>query len=167
MKLFGRNGGDGAEDDPAEAYAGLRRLALGLTREALGPSAPLDAPVVALLMDSGMANAVATLVGVADGTTSLYYSTGGGVIGAGARHDVAAATHRWIQTGAQLLGQLSPIDEAPLPAAGRVQFVAVTPGGLLGAGAQASELGERLHALAPLFYAAHGVITQIRLTQAA
>jgi hypothetical protein len=167
MKLFGRNGGDEAEADPAEAYAGLRRLALGLTAESLGTSALPHTPVVALLMDTGMSNAVATLVGVADGTTSLYYSTGGGVIGAGLRHDVAAATHRWLQTCGQMLGQLSPIEDAPLPAEGMVQFVAVTPGGLLGAVASSAELGERLHPLSPLFYAAHGVITQIRLTQAA
>src|SRR5260221_3790710 len=94
VKLFGRQAG--GEGDPAEAYAGLRRLALSLGAESVGRSLPPDAPVVAVLMDSGMANAVATLVGVADGTTSLYYSTGGGVIGAGARHDVAAATHRWL-----------------------------------------------------------------------
>ncbi len=167
MKLFGRNRGDGGEADPAEAYAGLRRLALSLTAESLGPGAPSNAPAIALLMDTGMAKAVATLVGVADGTTSLYYSSGGGVIGAGARHDVAAATHRWLQTAGELLGQLSPIADAPLPAEGMTQFVAVTRGGLLGAVAPAAELAERLHPLSPLFYAAHGVITQVRLTQAA
>jgi len=166
MKLFGRQAG-GEQGDPAETSAGLRRLALSLTAESLGTSAPPNAPVVALLMDSGMSNAVATLVGVADGTTSLYYSTGGGVIGAGTRHDVAAATHRWLQAGAELLGQLSPIEDAPLPAEGLAQFVAVTPGGLLGAVASVAELGERRHPLSPLFYAGHGVITQIRLTQAA
>jgi hypothetical protein len=48
-----------------------------------------------------------------------------------------------------------------------VQFVAVTTGGLLAAVAAAGELGERHHALSPLFYAGHGVITQIRLSQAA
>lgn len=168
MKLFARNGGrGGAGGDPAEAYDGLRRLALNLTAESLGADAPPEAPVVAMLMDSGMAKAVATLVGVADGTTSLYYSTGGGVIGAGTRHDVAAATHRWLRVAGELLGQLSPIEEAPLPSEGMVQFVAVTHGGLFGAVAPTAELGERLHALSPLFYAAHGVITQIRLTQAA
>ena len=45
-----------------------------------------------------------------------------------------------------------------------MQFVAVTHGGLLGAVAPTAELGERLHPLSPLFYAAHGVIKQIRLT---
>jgi hypothetical protein len=166
MKIFGRKE-ESAGADPADVYLGLRRQVMNLTAASLGASAPPAVPVVALLMDNGMSNAVATLVGVADGTTSLYYSSGGGVIGAGARHDVAAATHRWLQIGLQFLGQLSPIEEPPLPAEGMVQLVAVTPDGLLGAAAPAAELGERTHPLSPLFYAAHGVITQIRLTQAA
>jgi hypothetical protein len=167
MKLFGRKGGDGAQADPAEAYHGLRRLALGLTAESLGSACPPDAPVVALLMESGLSGGVATLVGVIDGTTSLYYSTGGGVIGAGTRSGVSAATERWLQTCGALLGHLSPIQDAVLPDEGMAQFVAVTPGGLLAAGAPLAHLGERRHVLSPLFYAGHDVITQIRLTQAA
>ena len=167
MKLFGRKGGDGAQADPAEAYLGLRRLALGLTAGSLGSGCPADAPVVALLMESGMSGAVATLVGVADGTTSLYYSTGGGVIGAGTRRGVSAATDHWLQTCGALLEHLSPIHDAALPGEGVTQFVAVTPGGLLGAGAPMADLGERRHVLSPLFYAGHDVISRIRLTQAA
>jgi hypothetical protein len=166
MKLFARKE-EGADADPAEVYLGLRRQVLSLTADPSGASAPPGAPVVAMLMDNGMSNAVATVVGVADGTTSLYYSTGGGVIGAGARHDVATATQRWLRIGAHFLEQLTPIEEPPLPAEGMVQLVAVTPGGLRGVAAPAAELGERSHPLSPLFYAAHGVITQIRLTQAA
>jgi hypothetical protein len=167
MKLFGRKGGDGAQAGPAEAYLGLRRLALGLTADSLGSTCPPDAPVVALLMESGLSGAVATLVGVADGATSLYYSTGGGVIGAGTRGGVSAATDHWLQTCAELLEHLSPIDDAVLPGEGMAQFVAVTPGGLLGAGAAMADLGERRHVLSPLYYAGHDVITGIRLTQAA
>ena len=167
MKLFGRKGGDGAQADPAEAYLGLRRLALNLTADSLGSACPPGAPVVTLLMESGMSGGVATLVGVADGTTSLYYSTGGGVIGAGARPGVSAVTGRWLLTCSDLLDHLSPVEDAVLPAEGMVQFAVVTPGGLLGAGAPMAELGERRHVLSPLFYAGHDVITRIRLTQAA
>ena len=166
MSIFGRKG-SGAESDPAEVSAGLRRLALNLTAASLGPAAPPNPPVIALLMESGMPSAAATLAGVADGTTSLYYSTGGGVIGAGNRPEIAAATHRWLQASGPFLEHLSPIGDPPLPAEGMVQFVAVTPGGLLGAVAPIAELGERRHALSPLFYAGHGVIAQIRLSQAA
>jgi hypothetical protein len=166
MGIFGRKE-DGAGANPAEVSAGLRRLALSLTADSLGSAAPPDPPVIALLMESGMPSAVATLAGVADGTTSLYYSTGGGVIGAGNRDDIATATRRWLQASGQFLEHLSPIEDPQLPADGMVQFIAVTPGGLLRAVAPAAELGERRHALSALFYAGHGVIAQIRLSQAA
>jgi hypothetical protein len=167
MKLFGRKH-EGAGGEPAEAYDGLRTLALNLTAEALGANAPPDPAVIAVLMESGLSGgAVATLVGVADGTTSMYYSTGGGMIGAGARADVAAATHRWLEVARGSLDRLSPVTDPPLPAEGMAQFVVVTPGGLLSGVAPAAELGERRHLLSPLFFAGHGVITQIRLSQAA
>jgi hypothetical protein len=166
MNLFGRkHSGDGAGADPREVFLGLRSQVLNLT--AASPGCPPNAPVLALLMETGLARAAATLVGVADGTTSLYYSTGGGVIGAGTRRDVGIATARWLQTCGELLDQLSPVADPPLPSEGTVQFVAVTPGGLLGAVVPAADLGERRHALSPLFYAGHDVITQVRLTQAA
>jgi hypothetical protein len=44
-------------------------------------------------------------------------------------------------------------------------FVAVLPEGLRGARARENELGDGRHRLSPFFYAAHDVITQIRLTQ--
>ena len=166
MNLLRReHNGDGAAADPRAVYLGLRSQALNLTAVSLG--CPPDTPVVALLMESGLSQAAATLVGVADGTTSLYYSTGGGMIGAGSRRDVAIATGRWLQTCGGLLEQLSPVADPPLPSEGMVQFVAVTPGGLRGAVAPAGELAERRHALSPLFYAGNDVITQVRLTQAA
>ena len=43
-------------------------------------------------MDMGTRNATATLVGLADGTTSLYLSTGGAVIGGGEHPQVAGYT---------------------------------------------------------------------------
>jgi hypothetical protein len=43
----------------------------------------VDAPILALLMETGYPEAVATLVAVADGTSSLYFSNGGGFIGVG------------------------------------------------------------------------------------
>ena len=166
MNLFGRkHSGDGAGADPRDVYLGLRSQALNLTAASVGCSP--ETPVQALLMETGLSEAAATLVGVADGTTSLYYSTGGGLIGAGTRRDVAIATERWLQTCGELLDQLSPVADPPLPTEGTVQFVAVTPDGLLGAVAPAAELGERRHALSPLFFAGHDVISQIRLTQAA
>jgi hypothetical protein len=117
------------------------------------------------LMETGYPEAVATLVAVVDGTSSLYFSNGGGFIGAGTHAAVAEASRRWLETGQAFLPQLSLITDPPLPAEALTQFVAVTREGLRGIVAPEEELGEGRHALSPLFHAGHDVITQIRLTQ--
>ena len=114
-------------------------------------------------METGYPEAVATLVAVADGTTSLYFSNGGGVIGAGEHAAVAEAGRRWLETGGEFLDRLSPVTDPALPAESETQFVAVTPGGLRWELAREDDLGEGEHPLSPLFYAGQDVITQIRL----
>ena len=98
---FGRKRGDEERGSNADAYFGLRRQVLDLTPDQLGIAS--DTPVIALLMETGYPEAVATLVGVIDGSTSLYFSNGGGVIGAGAHPEVAAATERWLDMSLDLL----------------------------------------------------------------
>ena len=109
--------------------------------------------------------AVATLVGVADGTASLYFSNGGGFIGAATHANVAEANRRRLETGIESLPELSVVTDPPLPAEGMTQFVAVTPAGLRGSVAPEEEFGDGRHRLSPLFHAGHDVITQIRLAQ--
>jgi hypothetical protein len=153
------NGGNPPSGE--EMYAILRRQVLDLSPDQLG----VDATILALLAETGYAEAVATLVAVVDGTTSLYFSNGGGVIGAGTHEAVRVAAERLLELAAAELDQLSPVDEPGLPAVGRTQFVAVTPMGLLAAQADESDLAERRHELSPLFYATHDVITQVRLVE--
>ena len=149
-------------EPPAEAYTRLREQILGLTAEQLN-DAYADAPLLALAMDMGYPEGAATLIGVVDGASSLYFSNGGGIIGAGEHATVAEANRRLLEAGRGLLHELAAISSAPLPEEGMTQFVAVTPGGLRGASAPEQELGGGGHALSPLFYAAQDVITQIRL----
>jgi hypothetical protein len=149
----------------AEIYTSLRQQVLDLRREQLVDSADADIPLTALLMETGYPEAVATLVGVADGSSSLYFSNGGGVIGAGEHSAVAEATRRWLETGSEFLSQLSAASDPPPPDEGLTQFVAVTDEGLRAARALEEELGNGEHALSPLFYAGHDVITQIRLVE--
>jgi hypothetical protein len=163
MRIFGRK--RGTDQQQADVYEGLRRQALHLTPDQLG--APFSrAPILALLMETGYPEAAATLVGVADGTTSLYFSNGGGFIGAGTHAAVAEANRRWLDVGGTFLPELTELADPGLPDVGITQFVAVTADRLRGAVAAEEELGEGRHRLSPLFYAAQDVITQIRLTQA-
>jgi hypothetical protein len=138
---------------------------LDLTSEQLGDSFA-EEPLLALVMETRYPEAVATLVAVVDGTTSLYFSNGGGVVGAGSHAAVAEASERWLEAGRAVLAQLSEVTEPRLPADGVTQLLAVTPAGMRGLAVPEAELGEGRHDLAPLFYAGQDVITQIRLAEA-
>ena len=149
--------------EPAEVYVGLRGQALAVTRELLDPATATDGPVLALLMETGYPAAVASLVGLADGTTSMYFSNGGGMIGAGQHDLVAAATHRWLGLAEEVLDELPEAPaEVALPGLGIAQIVAVTESGLRAARAPEEELGGGGHSLSALFYAGHDVIAAIR-----
>jgi hypothetical protein len=164
VRLFGRKR-EAEQAQAAEVYTDLREQVLRLRPDQLEDGSFDDAEVIALLMETGYPEAVATLVVVADGTSSLYFSNGGGLIGAGTHAPVADASRRLLQRGHEFLPHLSSVTDPPLPAEGLTQFVAVTRKGLRGAGAPEAELGEGEHPLSPLFYAGHDVITQIRLVE--
>jgi hypothetical protein len=163
MRFFSRKV-DTKQHTPAEVYEGLRQQVLRLTSDQLG-DAFAGAPILALLMETGYPKAVATLVGVVDGTSSLYLSNGGGFVGAGSHDAVAEANRRWLESGLTYLPKLPAISDPSLPTNGMTQFVAVTPEGHRGATAPEADLGNGRHSLSPFFYAAQEVITQIRLTQ--
>jgi hypothetical protein len=150
----------------AEVYRSLRQQVLRLTAEQLGDAAA-DEPMLALLMESVYATAVATLVAVVDGSTSMYFSNGGGIIGAGAHASVAEASRRWVEAGREILSRLSETTDPPPPAESMTQFVAVAPDGVRAALAPEIELQKSDHPLSPLFYAGHDVITQMRLAERA
>ncbi len=116
-------------------------------------------------MDTGYPEAVATLVGLADGTTSLYVSNGGGMIGGGQHPQVAEATQRLMNVAAGEIGRLTPEHDFPLPAEGMTHFIAVTPEDRLGASAPDAELGSGDHELSDLFFAAQDVITELRMVE--
>jgi hypothetical protein len=115
-----------------------------------------------VLMETGYPEASASLVAVADGTTSLYFSNGGGIIGAGEHPAVRNAAERFIALVDARVGLLTVADAHPLPSVGRVRFYARTFTDLRTAEAAERELGEGQHPLSPLFFAGHAVITAVR-----
>src|SRR5882724_6714324 len=83
---------------PEAVFAALRQNVLGLDPSAVGLAPTPGRPRVwGGLMDMGYPDRRwASLVVVGDGTVSLYTSTGGGMIGAGAHPNVAAVAERWL-----------------------------------------------------------------------
>jgi hypothetical protein len=145
-------------------YEGLRAAVLGLDPSEYGMSPTAELPRVwGAVMDTGYPNATATVVGLADNTTSLYTSTGGGMIGAGFHQTVATATQALLRTVERHLDQMPRATADELPGPDWVVLHALTHQGRHAVLAEEDELGYNRHPLAPVFHAFHEVITQLRL----
>jgi hypothetical protein len=115
------------------------------------------------LVDMGFPNGTASLVALGDGTTSLYMSSGGGVIGGGAHEDVRTEGHALLEELQDALPAFAADERDELPGDGEVHFVVLSYSGRRVATASEDELKDGTHALSPAFFAAHRVITALRL----
>jgi hypothetical protein len=149
------------EKDPAETSRELRQQALSVRASDLG-LATSTSRVWGLLMETAYPEAVATLVAFADGTTSLYFSTGGGTIGAGDHATVRMAAEEFLRIASDHVDQFTRATEYPLPNIGRVRFYVHTLDGVLTADRNEEDLGYERDPLSPVFHAGHAVIGAIR-----
>jgi hypothetical protein len=149
--------------DPVEMSQHLRAEALTRSARDLGLAPSAEHPnVFGIIMETGYPEAVATLAVFAEGSTSLYFSSGGGVIGAG-EHESVRATHEPFFAEAEAhLAAFKKATDTPTPAEGRVRFYLRTFGGTLTAEALEEDLGEMRHKLSDLFHAGHSVISAVR-----
>ena len=147
----------------AEAYDGLRSQVLALDPATVGITPSEFDRVWGLLMETGYPEAVATLVALGDGTVSLYFSNGGGIIGFGGHDRPRQAFRVLLAFAPAFLDQTERVAEHPLPAQGRTCFSLLTFDGVFAAEAAEDDLGQNRHPLSPLFYKAQAVITQARL----
>jgi hypothetical protein len=158
--------GTSAEGSPPQAgvMAELRAKALAVKPADLGLASSEYANAVwGVLMETGAKEGAAyTLVVLADGSTSLYFSTGGGIIGAGEYASVRAAGVTLIREASQMRTEAAPTATTPLPATGQVVFYLLSGGGTLRYSAPEQELGEGKNPFSNLFYSAHAVITEVR-----
>jgi hypothetical protein len=155
-----------AEYKPADIYVGLRNQALKLTAEQLQFSPTAENPkVLAVLMETGYPEAVATLVSIADGAASLYFSNGGGIIGAGENGAPKVASKELVRTAEQFVKDCKLTAEFPLPKKSFTRFFLVTIDGVFTTEVLEDDLGNNRHKLSPLFYKAQDLITIIRLTE--
>jgi hypothetical protein len=166
--VFGRRKKDAtpstSRPDPSDVFAGLRNQILnldpasaGFLRDAVG-NAPWGC-----LMETAYPNGTATLVCLRDGTTSLYTSSGFGIIGGGAHEAVVRENAALLAALEEHLSEMSSSTDLSLPREGQTVIRALTFDGQRRYEAAEEELGEGRNALSPVFHAAHGVITQLRL----
>ncbi len=119
-------------------------------------------PVWGMVMETGYAEGSFTLVSLADGTTSLYFSNGSGIIGAGEHESVREASGDYLSGAQQYYRKAEKISEYPPPKDGEVKFYFLTFDETLMYSAPEESLGNEKDGLSDLFFAAHGVITELR-----
>lgn len=119
-----------------------------------------------VIMEVGHAGGtVTTLVVFADGTTSLYSSAGGGIVGAGPQRDVARASDELLDVAGADLPEITPLPAGgtfPLPTAGRVRFYLRSDRAVRAAEAGEEELKAGGHPLSGLYAAGQEVLSEVR-----
>lgn len=157
-----------SSESPVDVYYGLRHNVLeSATRGWIAPR-PQHPRIAGVVVDVPTNGGFATLVALADDTTSLYNSVGGGTIGAGAHRSVADANCRLLTTIDEYLLGFAIGDDDALPQSGSVRFH------VLGATSRSiadvpieSFWGRADHPLMPVIVATHDLISEIRSASAA
>lgn len=116
-----------------------------------------------VLMETGYPQGPVTLLVIGDGTSSLYFPTGGGVIGAGSHVTVRAAANALLITADAMKAALTPAKNTEFPAIGRVRFFVLTVSGVLAAEGVEQAIGNGTGPLSAIFHAGQAVISQIRI----
>jgi hypothetical protein len=149
--------------EPSEIYLRLRDRVLSLSPDELGMAPTIEAPHVwGVMMETSYDVGSATLVSLADGTTSLYYSTGGGMLGSGDYLPVAQASQAFIEEAETHWSEFSAGTDFPLPEVGKVRFILLTYTGKRSEDASEEELLQGDHPLSGLFSRAQEALAQLR-----
>jgi hypothetical protein len=153
---------------PREIYDGLRGQILHADPATIGlkPTESLT-NVWGALLETGYSGGVATVVSLGDGTTSLYTTSGFGIIGGGGHEQVVQATIEFLHAVEGALPGFEPDADDSLPAEGETVLRALTFGGRLAVRALEADFGNGRHPLSAVFHAGQGVITQLRLLDVA
>ncbi|HYT71514.1 MAG TPA: hypothetical protein VEK78_09035 [Gemmatimonadales bacterium] len=116
-----------------------------------------------VIMDWNVSGGVATLAAFDDGSVSLYLSSGGGIIGAGAHDNVARAAVPFREEAQRLLSHMSPVTTFPPPARNHaVIFYVVTDSTTLSSGEMDGATARSGDPFAVLQQKAQALMTEVR-----
>ncbi|MGA7830488.1 MAG: hypothetical protein WCA21_05975 [Terracidiphilus sp.] len=143
--------------DPS-IYPKMRENALKIRLDNL----PADS-VHAILMDWDIGNGTVTVLAAADGTASIYLSSGGGFIGGSQKFpEIRDAALRAIQLAADLISQFKPTETTGLPGEGEIYFYLTTSAGVFRAVATEERLSDGSDPLADLGAIMQDIVSEYR-----
>lgn len=146
----------------ADAYSGLRNMVFSTKPDSIRIKLKVPGEVWGVVMETGYPKAVASLVALADGTVSLYFSNGGGIIGLGPHPGPHLSAQSLLASSQQFSTQMQPAKNYPLPKTSYTRFYPLTGEGVRTVEAKDDDLANNLHALSPLFYKGHELISEVR-----
>lgn len=126
------------------------------------PQEQYQLPVWGIVMETGLSDGFFTLSVLAEGTTSLYFSSGGGILGGGQHANVRVASGLLLKQAQLTYRQGEIVEEPNPPTQAMVNFYFLTYSGIYGLGGQEDHFKVNSGDLSELFTLAHGVIRELR-----
>lgn len=155
------------EESAETIYKDLRKKALETPRSrvSLPEGYPEDAPH-GLLMEVGMpGSSVVTLACFANGDASVYYRTGGGMVGGIGHETVRTVAKDFVSLAITVLPKMIQPNGFPMPGPDKVRFYALTAKGPYTIETEREALADPGSELAPLYYTGQEVVAEMRLVQ--
>lgn len=116
--------------DSSDQYTAIRKLVWNSNPDSLGLKINTDS-VYCIILDMGLGDeSVASLIVIADGTTSIYINTGGGIFGAGQHEQVREASDKLLKIMPHPTKRFSKTDNYQnIPNDSRARFYLLTRNG--------------------------------------
>lgn len=144
------------------SYQRMREMVFSLTYASINFRARLEGKPIFALMELNLSGDIATQVSVADGSTSLYLSTGGGITGGGRHERVREASERFLVQAKNALAFMNKVEDYHPPAEGEVCFYVKNQAGVFRYCASEQNLREGNDPLSQLYVLGHKVLTELR-----
>jgi len=149
--------------DAIDVIEGLREKLFTLNPKSLNIAPSEDLPRVwGFMMELYVAQTWINLVCIADGTVSIYFGTGRGIIGAGEHDTVRTAARECLKKSEEILENFKDFDPVHLQNEETIKFHVLTYAGIRSDEAKADEINNGNHYLSELHYYAQNVITEVR-----
>jgi len=143
-------------------YQRMREMLFSLTYASLNFRARLEGKPIFALMELNLSGDIATLVIMADGSTSLYLSTGGVITGGGRHERIREAGARFLAKAKEALALMNKVEDYHPPAEGEVCFYVKNQEGVFGYCASEKDLRGGKDPLSQLYVLGHKVLTELR-----
>jgi len=114
-------------------------------------------------METGLLNGISTLVVLADGTVSLYFSKVGGILGSGQLEVARKAAETLLDAAPEFIGGMAETLDHQLPRRGQTLIYVLRGQDVFKSEFQADDPRNTKSPIAPLYSKALDVVTQIRL----